>query len=133
MRARIEDRAAIAFASALYGALAYGRSVRDAFDLGVIAIQAIESSGSRPKQQQMPRLFAAAGVDAGLVYLVRDTRRMLGFKFFGASGSSPSARGSGSGGGSTRGSVDRSRLPWMPGCCCLPARLRALASVSRPT
>jgi formylglycine-generating enzyme required for sulfatase activity len=80
MRARIEDRAAIAFASALYGALAYGRSVRDAFDLSVTGI---ESSGSRQKQQEMPQLFAAAGVDAGAVYLVRGIRRRLAFQMFG--------------------------------------------------
>jgi formylglycine-generating enzyme required for sulfatase activity len=80
MRARIEDRAAIAFASALYGALAYGRSVRDAFDLGVTGI---EASGWGQKQQEMPQLFAAAGVDADTVYLVRGIRRRPAFLTFG--------------------------------------------------
>ncbi len=40
MRAQVTDRASIAFASALYGALAYGRSVQQAFALGVAAIVA---------------------------------------------------------------------------------------------
>ena len=47
LRARIEDAAAIAFAAALYRALAFGRSVRDAFDLGVAAIQAARSEERR--------------------------------------------------------------------------------------
>lgn len=47
MRAGIEDRAAIAFASGLYGALAYGRSVREGFELGVAAVAAVD-----PRQQQ---------------------------------------------------------------------------------
>jgi len=38
MRAQVTDRGSIAFASALYGALAYGRSVQEAFDLGVAAL-----------------------------------------------------------------------------------------------
>jgi len=72
MSQRVEDRVAITFASALYGALAYGRSVREAFELGRAAIAA---SGSR--QSQVPQLFAATGVDARTVYLVRrDWRRI---------------------------------------------------------
>jgi hypothetical protein len=42
MRAGIQDRAAIAFASGLYGALAYGRSVRERFELGVAAVAAVD-------------------------------------------------------------------------------------------
>jgi len=66
MRARIEDRAAIAFASALYGALAYGRSVRDAFDLGVVALDS--------RQNRLPQLFSDAGLDPRTVHLVEDAR-----------------------------------------------------------
>jgi formylglycine-generating enzyme required for sulfatase activity len=65
MCTRIEDAAAISFASALYGALAYGRSVRDAFELGVAAIQA-----AHPGQEAWPELFEEPGLDASLVSLV---------------------------------------------------------------
>lgn len=66
MRSRIEDEAAITFASALYGALAYGRSVQDAFTLGVAALDA--------RQCQHPELFVRPGVDASKVYLVKPRR-----------------------------------------------------------
>jgi formylglycine-generating enzyme required for sulfatase activity len=66
MRSRIEDGAAIAFASALYGALAYGRSVQDAFTLGVAALEA--------RQRSLPELFVRPGVDASKVYLVKPRR-----------------------------------------------------------
>jgi formylglycine-generating enzyme required for sulfatase activity len=66
MRSRIDDGAAIAFASALYGALAYGRSVQDAFTLGLAALDA--------RQRQLPELFVPPGVDASKVYLVKPRR-----------------------------------------------------------
>lgn len=66
MRSRIEDRAAISFASALYGALAYGRSVQDAFTLGVAALDA--------RHRQLPELFVRPGVDASKVVLVQPRR-----------------------------------------------------------
>jgi hypothetical protein len=66
MRARIEDKSAIAFAAALYGALAYGRSVREAFDLGVAALDS--------HQRELPELFTRPGVDASRVYLVERRR-----------------------------------------------------------
>ena len=66
MRARIEDKSAIAFAAALYGALAYGRSVREAFDLGVAALDS--------HQCDLPELFTRPGVDASNVYLVERRR-----------------------------------------------------------
>jgi formylglycine-generating enzyme required for sulfatase activity len=65
MRERIEDRVAIEFASALYGALAYGRSVRDAFDLGVAAVEAVE-----PRRRHAPQLFLGSGMDAHAVRFV---------------------------------------------------------------
>lgn len=66
MRSRIEDGAAITFASALYGALAYGCSVQDAFTLGVAALDA--------RQRQLPELFVRPGVDASKVVLVKPRR-----------------------------------------------------------
>jgi formylglycine-generating enzyme required for sulfatase activity len=65
MRAGIEDRAAIAFASGLYGALAYGRSVREGFDLGVAAVAAVD-----PRQKDLPQLFVGEGRDAEVTHLV---------------------------------------------------------------
>ncbi|TMQ02490.1 MAG: CHAT domain-containing protein [Deltaproteobacteria bacterium] len=70
MRTQIEDAAAISFASALYGALAYGRSVRDAFELGVAAIQAAHRG-----QEARPELFEEPGLDASLVSLVNEEPR----------------------------------------------------------
>jgi formylglycine-generating enzyme required for sulfatase activity len=65
MRERIEDRGAIAFAAALYGALAYGRSVRDAFELGVAAIESVDV-----RWRHAPELFAGPGIEARDVRLV---------------------------------------------------------------
>jgi len=65
----IEDPAAIAFSAELYRALASGRSVQEAFDLGVSAIRA--SSRDDP----MPRLFAGTGIAAREVRLVQDEPR----------------------------------------------------------
>jgi formylglycine-generating enzyme required for sulfatase activity len=53
MRERIEDGASIKFASALYRALGYGRSVREAFELGVAEIEAVDA-----RQKHVPQLFA---------------------------------------------------------------------------
>lgn len=84
MRERIEDTAAIAFASALYGALAYGRSVRDAFDLGVAAVEAVDA-----RQRPVPQLFLGSGIDAHAVHLVDHPRAKwkawtIGLAVFGA-------------------------------------------------
>jgi len=84
MRERIEDRVATAFASALYGALAYGRSVRDAFDLGVAAVEAVDA-----RQGHVPQLFLGSGVEAEAIRLVDRARapwmvRALGLTVLGA-------------------------------------------------
>jgi hypothetical protein len=50
----------------MYGALAYGRSVREAFDLGVAALDS--------HQRELPQLFTRPGVDANRVYLVECRR-----------------------------------------------------------
>lgn len=65
MRAPIEDRAAIAFAAALYGAMAYGRSVKEAFDLGRAAIDG--------NHRSLPQLFHRTGLDPTKVRLVSPT------------------------------------------------------------
>jgi hypothetical protein len=68
MRAGIEDRAAIAFASGLYGALAYGRSVHEGFELGVAAVVAVD-----PRQKDLPQLFVGEGGNAEATYLVGES------------------------------------------------------------
>lgn len=72
MRERIDDRAAIAFASALYGALADGQSVAVAFRLGAAAVEAVNA-----RQKDFPRLFHATGADPSKAPLVwpRPVRR----------------------------------------------------------
>lgn len=67
MRAQVPDRSSIAFASALYGALAYGRSAQEAFDLGVAALDAPESSS--------PEIFERAVGEARSLRLVARRRR----------------------------------------------------------
>jgi len=62
MRSHVTDRASIMFASALYGALAYGRSVQEAFDLGVAALDAPEN--------KIPELFERTLADARKLHLV---------------------------------------------------------------
>jgi WD40 repeat protein len=65
MNRTITDRAAIKFAASFYGALAFGRSVKKAFDQGVARLRAegIAESGT-------PELLVRAGVDASRVVLV---------------------------------------------------------------
>lgn len=67
MERPIEDSAAIAFAAELYRALASGRSVQDAFDLGVAVIKGIPND---PR----PRLSADKITAAGKVRLVENLR-----------------------------------------------------------
>jgi len=69
IRSHITDPDAIAFASALYGALAYGRSVHDAFTLGVAALD--------PRPRPLPELFVSPGLAAVNVYLFRPPRRRV--------------------------------------------------------
>jgi formylglycine-generating enzyme required for sulfatase activity len=65
MRERIDDSAAIVFSSALYEGLAYGRSVRESFELAATAVSA---SGS--EQGAVPELFEGDGFDASALCLV---------------------------------------------------------------
>ncbi|HWU90042.1 MAG TPA: SUMF1/EgtB/PvdO family nonheme iron enzyme [Kofleriaceae bacterium] len=65
MRERIADSAAILFSGSLYEGLAYGRSVRESFELAATAISA---SGS--EQGAVPELFEGDGIDASTLCLV---------------------------------------------------------------
>jgi formylglycine-generating enzyme required for sulfatase activity len=69
MRTWIDDRAATAFASALYEALAFGRSIRDAFELGAAAVAAVN-----PALRGAPQLFVEPEIDAGRIYLAGGRR-----------------------------------------------------------
>lgn len=61
MRAPIGDAEAIKFAAGFYGALGYGRSVREAFELGAAAIKAATP------EPDVPQLFEATTGSAGAV------------------------------------------------------------------
>jgi hypothetical protein len=65
MEKAIGDRAAIVFSAAFYEGLAFGRSVQEAYGLGVTALmlEGIPESGT-------PVLLTKEGVDAARVYLV---------------------------------------------------------------
>lgn len=65
MQSSIEDSVAIVFAAALYGALAYGRSMQEAFELAVAAIES-----ANPQQKHLPRLFAGEGTDPNTTYFI---------------------------------------------------------------
>jgi hypothetical protein len=66
MSRAVGDRAAIAFAGAFYRALGFGRSVQDAFELGVATLLLEGIPG-----EDIPRLIARTGAPAAL-HLVRD-------------------------------------------------------------
>lgn len=71
MQAPVADRAAIRFASALYSALAHGRSVHEAFEIGKSAMD--------PPQNRVPTLFARPGLEPRTVALAgaRSHRRRI--------------------------------------------------------
>jgi hypothetical protein len=62
----ILDDHAIAFAAEFYQALAYGRSVRDAFQLGVVRLQ----NQGNAQAEKLVRMHTRAGVDAATIVLV---------------------------------------------------------------
>lgn len=66
MDSPISDAAAVAFSVAFYEALAYGRSVLQAFQLGRAAI----AVHGMPQEAPVPRLLVRRGVDASKVILV---------------------------------------------------------------
>jgi tetratricopeptide (TPR) repeat protein len=59
MNAMIEDEAAIIFSAHFYQALAFGRSVKEAFDLAVAQLQLEDVDGA-----QVPKLLVRKGADA---------------------------------------------------------------------
>jgi hypothetical protein len=74
MRRPISDPAAIAFSAAFYDALALGRSVRQAFDLGCAAIKA----QGMADQADIPDLLVRPGLDASAVRLPPAPRTIPG-------------------------------------------------------
>lgn len=66
MNQSIGDEAARVFAASFYQAIAFGRSVKDAFDLGLasLRLQGID-------EHETPEILTKEGVDSSLLYLVR--------------------------------------------------------------
>jgi hypothetical protein len=68
MSAAVEDRSAIGFSKAFYQALAYGRNVQEAFDLGSVEI-GLEGL----PDEDAPKLLVRGSVDASRVrFVARD-------------------------------------------------------------
>jgi hypothetical protein len=65
MNAPIGDQAARRFAAAFYRALGFGRSVKNAFEQGVLAIE-----GQGLGEEDIPVLLVRAGVDPETVFIV---------------------------------------------------------------
>lgn len=68
MKRAVKDAAAIRFASSFYRALAFGRSVQNAFDQGVASLWLEGIAGT-----DIPELVVRAGVDASRVILLPET------------------------------------------------------------
>jgi hypothetical protein len=69
MQASVTDNAAIEFASAFYQALGFGRSVRDAFEQGKVALQ-LEGI----PEHDIPHLLLKKGVDPKRVCIIHDVQ-----------------------------------------------------------
>lgn len=65
MKGEIENRAAVSFSFAFYEAIAHGRSLKDAYELGRTALMM-----SRFGDEQMPELFSKTGIDPARVFLI---------------------------------------------------------------
>jgi hypothetical protein len=72
MNRPIGDGAAIVFAASFYRAIGFGRSVRDAFDLGRVALL-LEGI----HQDQTPTLFVRDGLDAAALCLVAPPENLV--------------------------------------------------------
>lgn len=68
MSRAVSDSAAIAFAAGFYEALAFGKSVSSAFELGQIQIEL--ANPARAESAEIPRLLVRSDVDASQVFLV---------------------------------------------------------------
>ncbi len=66
MSSSIVDRAAIAFSSAFYLAIASGRSVKGAFDQGVSELMLQNIPG-----EDIPKLISRSGTDASTIFIVK--------------------------------------------------------------
>lgn len=69
MNTTISDRAAVTFASYFYQALAFGRSVSEAFELAKNQLELAGIKGSKT-----PELLVRDGVDASKAYLLKKTK-----------------------------------------------------------
>ena len=76
MEGPIEDRAAGIFAASFYRGLAFGATVKSAFDQGILAV-ALETDSV--VDEQAPRLCAKDGVDPGSLVLVGEEASLLRF------------------------------------------------------
>lgn len=65
MKRAIGDEAAITFAASFYRAIGFGKSVREAFDQGVLALQLANID-----EDKTPNLLVKKGVDPAKVNLV---------------------------------------------------------------
>lgn len=65
MTDKIGDKSAIVFSSAFYQGLAFGRSVKEAFGLGVVELELQGIPGA-----DIPKLLEKAGADASKAYLI---------------------------------------------------------------
>jgi hypothetical protein len=65
MKQPISDDAAITFASAFYGAIGFGRSVKEAFDQGIVELMLVNSDESL-----IPKLHSRKGIDPSKVNLI---------------------------------------------------------------
>lgn len=70
METEITDTAAISFASSFYRALGFGRSVKDAFDQGVVALLL-----ERSHEDHTPRLLVKDGVDPSNLFVLEQQIR----------------------------------------------------------
>lgn len=66
MSTSIADSSAIAFSASFYEALAYGRSVHDAYELGRAGIRAMGSRGP-----DTPQLLCASNIDPARLWLIK--------------------------------------------------------------
>jgi CHAT domain-containing protein len=72
MKTTIRDRSAIAFSSAFYQGLAYGRSVKEAFGLGVMALML-----KGIPEATTPVLLSKPGIDPARTYLLKGQKLSL--------------------------------------------------------
>jgi hypothetical protein len=70
MNDKVGDRSAITFSATFYESLAFGRSIQEAFRLGVVELKQTEGTDSAT----IPTLLAREGVNLAKVYLAADEK-----------------------------------------------------------